>query len=121
MCHVLLLLPVLALPVFWLWPPGIAWPVYGVAVAASLGIYAMVYWSWRAPLAHGPQVLLGASGTVVSIGERQITLRIGGELWLADVKGAPLALGENAEVVAVDGLRLTARKRREAEQAWPGA
>jgi membrane protein implicated in regulation of membrane protease activity len=110
MCHVLLLLPVLALPVLWLWPPAIAWPVYGVATAASLGIYALVYWAWKAPLAHGSQTLLGATGRVVDVEGRRVTLRVRGELWLAEVRGGPPELGEEAEVVAIDGLRLTVRR-----------
>ncbi|MEX2240020.1 MAG: NfeD family protein [Burkholderiales bacterium] len=111
MCHLLLLLPVLALPVLWIWPPAIALPVYGVAAAVSLGVYALAYWAWKAPLAHGPQTLLGAAGHVVSVGERHVTLRVRGELWLANVEGAALALGEEATVTGVEGLRLTARKR----------
>lgn len=110
MCHLLLLLPVLALPVLWLWPPEIALPIYGAAAAVSLGVYALVYVAWKAPLAHGPHTLLGATGHVVSVGERQVTLRVGGELWVADVRGAPLSVGEDALIEAVEGLRLTARK-----------
>ena len=109
MCHLLLLLPVLALPVFWIWPMEIALPVYAVAAAASVGVYAVVVWALRAPLHHGPQTLIGAIGKVVGMDGRHVTLRIGGELWLADVRGASLSLGEDAVVVAVDGLRLKAR------------
>ena len=114
MCHVLLLLPVLVLPVFWVWPLEIALPAYGAAAAASLGIYALVYWAWKAPLAHGPQTLLRATGQVIAADGRRVCLRVRGELWLADVQGAPLVEGEQAQVVAIDGLRLTATKRLEA-------
>lgn len=107
MCHILLLLPVLALPVLWIWPPAIAWPVYGVAAAASLGTYALVYWAWKAPLVHGPQTLIGATGRVVGVDGRRVTLRVRGELWLADVEEAALVPGEEAALVAIDGLRLT--------------
>jgi membrane protein implicated in regulation of membrane protease activity len=107
MCHFFLLLPVLALPAFWIWPPEIALPVWGTAAAVALAVYVLVYKAWKMPLANGPQVLLGATGRVVSLGERHITLRVGRELWLADVKGAPLSPGEDAVVVAIDGLRLT--------------
>jgi len=113
MCHLLLLLPVLALPAFWIWPMEIALPVYGVAAAASLGVYAVVVWALRAPLQHGPQTLVGAIGKVVGKDGRHVTLRIGGELWLADVRGASLLPGEEAVVVAVDGLRLKARASRQ--------
>lgn len=111
MCHVLLLLPVLALPVFWIWPPEIALPAYGLVAAASLGIYALVYWAWKAPLAHGPQTLIGATGRVIDVDGRRVTLRVRGELWLADVRGETLGMGEEAQVTAIDGLRLTATRR----------
>ncbi len=110
MCHVLLLLPVLALPVFWFWPLEIALPLYGVAGVASVGIYALVYRAWRTPLAHGPQTLIGAIGCVISAERQRAILRLGGELWLADVQGQPLTPGEQAEVVGIHGLQLKARK-----------
>jgi membrane protein implicated in regulation of membrane protease activity len=58
------------------------------------------------PLANGPQTLLGATGRVVSLRERHVMLRVRGELWLADLRGAPLSPGDEAVVVGIDGLRL---------------
>jgi membrane protein implicated in regulation of membrane protease activity len=109
MCHFLLLLPVLALPAFWIWPVETALPVYGTAVAVALAVYVLAYKAWKMPLANGPQALLGATGRVISVGERRVTPRVRGELWLADVEGAPVSVGEEAVVVAIDGLRLTVR------------
>lgn len=43
MCHFLLLLPVLALPAFWIWPLETALPVYASAVAVALAVYALAY------------------------------------------------------------------------------
>ena len=62
----LLLLPVLALPVFWIRPPEIALPIYGVAAAASLGVYALVVaveglrWKARASRHSGSLVNQGS-------------------------------------------------------------
>jgi len=111
MCHLLLLLPVLALPVFWLWPLGVALPVYATAAAVSVAVYVLALKVWKAPLVNGTQALIGATGRVVRVGARDVTLQLGGELWTADIDGAPLALGERAVVVAIEGLRLTARSR----------
>lgn len=110
MCHVLLLLPVLALPAMWLLPIEVALPVYGAAASIALGAWALVYRARSRPLLHGLQTLLGATGRVVHVGERQFTLQVGRELWLADVQGASPALGEKAIIVAIDGLRLKARR-----------
>ena len=119
MCHFLLLLPVLALPAFWIWPVETALPVYGTAVAVALAVYVLAYKAWKMPLANGPQALLGATGRVICVGERRVTLRVRGELWLADVEGAAVSVGEEAVVVAIDGLRLTVRGLSSATAAKP--
>jgi len=109
MCHLLLLLPILALPVFWLFPLSDAGPLYAVVVAVSVFVYLFVWTAWRTPLANGTQNLIGETGRVVRVGSRNVTLQLGGELWTADVEGVPLSVGERAKVVAINGVRLTAR------------
>lgn len=109
MCHVLLLLPFIVLPAFWLWPLEVAVPLYAAVSVASLAVYLLAWKAWKTPPANGPQTLIGATGRVVRVGTRDVTLLLGGELWTADVDGMPLALGERAVVVAIEGLRLTAR------------
>ena len=109
MCHLLLLLPVLALPVFWLLPLYDAGSLYAVVVAVSVFVYLFVWKAWRTPPANGTQNLIGTTGRVVRVGPHNVTLQLGGELWTADVQGTPLCVGERALVVAINGLRLTAR------------
>lgn len=111
MCHLLLGLPVLALPVFWLWPLSIAAPIYGVVAVASLVIYAYAVKAMRMPRLNGLEGMLGASGTVAQVGERRATLLVHGELWTADADGEKFAVGDQAVILGVDGLRLRARKR----------
>jgi inner membrane protein len=111
MCHLLLLLPVLALPLFWVLPLGIALPLYAAAAGIALAVYALALKAWRSPIVNGTQVLLGATGRVVRVGERDVTLWVGSELWSADVEGTPLAHSDEAVIIAIDRLRLTARKR----------
>jgi len=53
------------------------------------------------------------------VGERRVTLRVRGELWLADIEGAPVSVGEEAVVVAIDGLRLTVRGLSSSTAAKP--
>jgi inner membrane protein len=109
MCHVLFLLPVLALPVFWIWPAAIAVPLYGAFAVVGLAAYALAYRASKIPLENGLQTLLGATGRVLSVAGGRATLRVRGELWIADIDGSPIATGEEALVVAVDGLRLRVR------------
>lgn len=110
MCHLLLLLPFVMLPVFWLWPASVSVPVYALAALVA----AIVYWyalkSARMPKLNGAEGMLGARGRVVDCGERYVKLFFHGEVWSADTDGEPLAVGDEAVVVGIEGLRLRVRK-----------
>lgn len=111
MCHLLLFLPVVALPVFWLWPISIALPVYAVAAGAALWIYALAIKTTRRQAMTGAEGMIGETGRVVRLEREKATLQIHGELWSAEAEGEALAVGDSARVVGIDGLRLKARKR----------
>ena len=110
MCHLVLALPVIALPLLWLLPLGIAVPVYAVTVAISIAVYAVAIIAARMPARNGFEAMLGATGLVVRQEGRQAVLQIQGELWSADFEGEPVAAGEKAVVVGFQGFRLKARK-----------
>jgi membrane protein implicated in regulation of membrane protease activity len=109
MCHLLLFMPFLMLPVFWLWPASVAVPFYTLAAIAS----GVLYWYWlksaRMPKLNGAEGMLGARGRV-DRGERQVKFFFHGELWSAEADGDALAVGDEAVVVGIEGLRLRVRK-----------
>ncbi len=80
MCHLVLALPVIALPLLWLLPLGIAVPVYAVTVAISIAVYAVAIIAARMPARNGFEAMLGATGLVVRQEGRQAVLQIPGEL-----------------------------------------
>ena len=49
MCHLILLLPLLALPLFWLTPLSIALPAYVAVLALSGGIYLLAVRAMHRP------------------------------------------------------------------------
>lgn len=106
MCHFLLFLPVVALPVFWLWPLPIALPVYALALGIALWVYALAIKTARRQVMTGAEGMIGERGRVVRIEGRTATVEIHGELWSAEAAGEPLALGQVARVVGITGLRL---------------
>lgn len=106
MCHLVLALPVLALPVFWILPLSVALSVYAVIAGASLVLYGYTWKAMKRPRMNGAEGMLGSEGIVVSAGERGLTLRLYGELWSARARGGSLATGDKARVVAVEGLTL---------------
>jgi membrane protein implicated in regulation of membrane protease activity len=110
MCHFFLALPLLALPVFWLWPLPVALPLYTGAAALSLLAYTYAWKAWRVPRHNGLEAMLGLQGKVIAVGTRDITLQLGSELWSAQVAGELLRIGDKAEVIGADGLVLRARR-----------
>ncbi len=109
MCHVILMMPVLALPLFWVLPPGQAVPVYSVIAVISGLIY------WRIAVSHGgrPQTgaesLIGTTAEVVSRrepgGEARYLVRSRGELWSATSSDS-LEPGDTVAITALNGIRL---------------
>ena len=110
MCHLLLLLPLLALPVLWLLPAPVAVPIYATAALVSGIVYWHAWESARMPKLNGAEGMLGARGRVANSGERSTMLFIHGELWSADATNEALAVGDEAIVVGIEGLRLRVRK-----------
>lgn len=110
MCHLLLFLPVVALPVFWLAPLSLALPAYGLALAAALWVYALAVATGRRRPMTGAEGMLGERGRVVHLEGRTATLLIHGELWSAESDSKALAVGDHALVVGIDGLRLRAKR-----------
>jgi len=108
MCHLILFMPVFALPVFWLLPMAAALTVYAVVTGLSLWLY---YFAWRAMRVRsicGREGLLGARGVVTNTAVRPIRVRVKSEDWGAE-SSETLRPGDRVEVVAVQGLRLRVR------------
>ncbi|MDA8107950.1 MAG: hypothetical protein M0015_04880 [Betaproteobacteria bacterium] len=119
MCHLVLLLPLLALPVFWLLPPAVAVPLYAVALAIALATYVLALKTMRLPRLNGADGLIGRVGRVVRVDRRGVTLQVGGEYWGAETGGAAFELGEQALVTGMDRLRLEIARPADRHEA-PG-
>lgn len=110
MCHLILLMPVLALPVLWLLPFGEGMAAYATVLILSIAIYWLTVKAMRAPLQIGTETLLHAVGTVRAVDGRRGAVWVASELWSAEFGDASLAVGDRVEVVAVEGVRLIVRK-----------
>lgn len=110
MCHLILFLPLLALPVLWLLPLGVSAPLYGVVVALSAVIYALALRAMRMPVCTGAEALVHATGTVRSVDGCKAAVWVQSELWSAESGSEPLAEGDQVEVTAIDGLTLKVQK-----------
>jgi membrane protein implicated in regulation of membrane protease activity len=105
MCHLVLLLPVLALPVFWLVPLSIAAPSYALVVVVSGWIYWLAIRAMRRPLKSGAETLIHTTGEVIGKADGMFQVRVGNEIWYA-VCGEELQPGDHIEVTGFEAMRL---------------
>lgn len=106
MCHLLLLLPLVALPVFWLLPVYWSVPVYAVIVVIAGCTYGLAVKAMRLPLESDDEQLRRRIGTVASVQPRgRCRIDIVGELWNGRCP-EPLRPGDKVRVTGRDGLTL---------------
>ena len=110
MCHLILALPFVALPVLWLLPLGEGVTVYVVVLAMTAAVYWLAVKAMRAPLQIGRETLLDAVGTVRAVNGRDGAVWVASELWSADFGDDSPAVGDAVSVIGIDGLRLIVRK-----------
>lgn len=102
-------------------PTSPAMPQVGVSpwliatmTAIISGVFIFVIRAiWKArqePVAVGVEALAGRTGTVVTDLAPEGTVRVGGELWTAKAVDGPIRVGEEIEIVAVEGVILKVRR-----------
>jgi membrane protein implicated in regulation of membrane protease activity len=106
MCHLILLMPIVALPVFWVFPLLVAGPLYAVVFVLSVAFYVAVVRTMRRPPETGREGILHASGVVERVAGDTLSVRINGEHWKARCRGEQLAPGDPVDVVSIEGLTL---------------
>lgn len=109
MCHLLLALPLVALPVLWILPLPAALPVYGAVTAISLLVYWFALQALRRPVATGMEGMVSETGRVVEAGGAEVLVQIHNELWRAESDGGPLHEGDRIEVVGSKERTLVVR------------
>ncbi len=110
MCHLILLLPIVALPLFWLLPAGEAGGLYAAVIGLSMGVYWLVLQAIRAPVVTGIGALMHATGAVRSVDGRKASVWVASELWSAEAEPGALQVGDVVEVIGAEGLVLKVRK-----------
>jgi inner membrane protein len=109
MCHLILLLPLIALPIFWFLPLGPALLIYGAVLLISAWTYWYVMQSMRRPIVAGKEELLHSTGRVLEAHGNSAQVRVHSEIWSA-VSAERLRTDDIVEVVGIDGLTLQVRR-----------
>lgn len=100
-CHFLLLLPVLGLGLFFIFPWPIALALYLPILGGSLWVYAKMWEAMRQPVTTGPDAVIGAEG--VALGPD--IARVQAEMWRVR-SPVPLRPWMHVKVIAREGLTL---------------
>jgi len=116
-----IVLPVLGLPLFWILPLRQALPLYVLFLGAFTGTMWIMHRTMHYPKATGPEPLIGEEGEVVSetgggYGPPYM-VRVRGELWSAESRDA-LRVGDAVVVISVVGNCVRV-KRGDAGRAGP--
>jgi membrane protein implicated in regulation of membrane protease activity len=116
---IVMLLPILAIPVFWFLPLEEAIPLYIVCCLLSGSMFWIMRNNMKRPVKTGPESIAGKETRVISRSDSNMIMpyqvRIGGEIWEASSQDS-LEAGETTVVVAVEGNKLII-KRRDNKQA----
>ena len=115
MCHLILLMPILGVPVFWLLPLNYAIPIYLSIVLISGFLYWLITKAMRRPLQDDFQSLIGTKAEVVSKTapehSARYLIRSKGELWSAYSTDA-LNVGELATIVSIKGIGVVVKREQ---------
>ena len=66
MCHLVLLMPVISLSLFWIAPMGFAVPGYLFILVLSIFLYWLITKAMKQPVRDGFQSLIGTEARVIS-------------------------------------------------------
>lgn len=108
MCHLILMLPVVALPLFWFLPLTTAGPLYGAATTMAGVVYYYAWETGRRPVKIGRERLCDTKGSVVAT-QPVLRVKMDGEIWRAR-SPEMLAPGDEVRVVDFKGLVLRVAK-----------
>ena len=86
--------------------------LFGLAVVAEVGeIYLWIRFLGRYKVQGGAEGMIGERATELEACDPAGLVRVRGEVWKATAAGSdPLAEGERATVISVEGLRVVVRR-----------
>ena len=110
MCHVLLLLPLFALPLLWFLPCAEGLILYAGVCVLSAALYWLIFCTMHRRPMTGIEGMIGEIGTVFGVGEGKAKIFYRGEIWDTVTK-EQMFLGERVEIIGFDRMKLVVRRQ----------
>ena len=120
MCHLVLLMPVIGLGVFWLWPFSVAMPVYLIILLISGFVYFAMLKAMHRPVTTGKEGLIGKSVDIVDMAGSKGHVRVHGEIWEAVFEDSFQKTDKGA-VKSVQDMTLVIEKESSSHKRMNGA
>ncbi|MBI4637725.1 MAG: NfeD family protein [Candidatus Rokubacteria bacterium] len=105
-CHLVLLVPVVSLGLFFVLPWPAALGVNALLTAGALGIAIPGMRALRQPVVTGREALIGRAAEAATDIHDEGLVRLQGELWTATADGLRIVKGTPVRIVAVRGAIL---------------
>ena len=109
MCHLILMMPLLGIGLFYVLPLAWAAPLYGAVLMVSAVLYGLIYRAHRQPVASGKESMLGREVVATESFQVQGRVRYQNVLWKAR-SPEPLASGDRATIVGMHGMTLLVQR-----------
>ena len=110
MCHLILLLPVFALPVFWFFPFSIALPIYLIISGISAFLYYLIFKAMTMTPRVGKEAMLGQTAEVIKEIAPEGKIKYFTEIWSAMADGEKFLVGEKVMIYGFWGLTVLVKE-----------
>lgn len=105
MCHLVLLLPVFGLALFWIFPFPIAAVLYAFILGISIWMYRLIMSAMARPVATGAEALIGQIGKVIGKSGSFTQLTVNGEVWRG-TSPVRFKKGQSVRVTGIENMIL---------------
>jgi len=110
MCHLILFLPVFALPVFWFFPFPTAMSIYLIISGISLLMYFLIFKAMVMKPRVGIEAMLGKTGVVIKDIAPEGKIQYATEIWNAITYGKKFSAGEKVIINGFWGMNVLVKE-----------
>jgi membrane protein implicated in regulation of membrane protease activity len=110
MCHLILLLPVFALPIFWFFPFSTALPIYLIISGISAFLYFLIFKAMMIKPRVGKEAMLGQKVEVIEDIAPEGKIKYDAEIWNAMTDGKNFSVGEKVIIHGFWGMTVLVRE-----------
>ena len=110
MCHLILLLPVFALPIFWFFPLSTALPIYLIITGITAFLYFLIYKAMMMKPRIGKEAMLGQTVDVIKDIAPEGKIKYFAEIWNAMTDGKNFSAGEKVVIYGFWGMNVLVKE-----------